>query len=151
MISPLQLKDHRFTKVQVEAVSHGLPNGKAKVTTKCTWEHNTENLREWRVKLTVEYGPEDNHPEGPYKGILEIVGVFEVAENFPEKDIEKLVRINGASVLYGAIREMLLNITSRSSHGGFRLPTFRFADAPSTRAPKEKTPDKRSTKTPKPR
>jgi preprotein translocase subunit SecB len=43
---------------------------------------------------------------------------------------ERRVRalVNGASLLYGAVREMVSTITSRSAHGPLLLPSLNFQD-----------------------
>jgi hypothetical protein len=40
---------------------------------------------------------------------------------------EELIRVTGASMLYGACREMLANLTARSTHGMSTLPSVSFA------------------------
>jgi preprotein translocase subunit SecB len=39
-----------------------------------------------------------------------------------------LALVNGASLLYGTVREMVSSITSRSAHGPLLLPSLNFQD-----------------------
>lgn len=53
------------------------------------------------------------------------VGIFEVIE-WPDPD--KLLIINGSSILYSAAREFLINISNRGPWGGITLPVYSFLD-----------------------
>jgi preprotein translocase subunit SecB len=146
MLSPLQLKSHRFIELHLEGIPKGIPDGDVEVTTTLgVGRHKTEP-REWRVDLKVAFEPAVGQ-NGPYKGTVEVVGFFEILDGWPEKDCEALVTINGASLLYGAIREMVLMMSSRSSHGEFLLQTLNFQamnQAPriATKSPAKKTAKK---------
>jgi preprotein translocase subunit SecB len=61
-----------------------------------------------RLKLL---SPQENSP--CYTAEVHAVGVFRVQEGWPEERIVELVEANGAALLYGAIRELLCNLTSR--------------------------------------
>jgi len=54
------------------------------------------------------------------------IGIFRVDKRF--KDINKLLYINGASMLYSAAREFLITITSRGPWGAVTLPTHSFLE-----------------------
>ena len=41
------------------------------------------------------------------------MGLFRVVDGWPPEKLPLLVEANGAALLYGAIRELLLNLTSR--------------------------------------
>ena len=125
MLSPLQLKGHRYTHLHLEGLPKGIPGGDVEVTTTLGVGRHVTEPREWRVDLKVVFEPRAGQ-NGPYRGTAEVVGFFEILDGWPEKDCEALVAINGASLLYGAIREMILMMSSRSSHGEFLLPTLRF-------------------------
>lgn len=84
-----------------------------------------ENPQRHRVSLKVVLGAEPG-TRPPYVGEVEAVGYFKVLDGWPEEKIISLVSINGPSVLYGAIREMILNLTGRFPHGAIQIPTVRF-------------------------
>ena len=61
----------------------------------------------------------------PYQIEMEMFGVFD-ANGFPEEKRVPLVLVNGASLLYSAMREMLLSTTQRCLHGPVMLPSVHF-------------------------
>ncbi len=70
-------------------------------------------------------------PEGtgtlPYEIAFQVVGQFSVLDA-SHKDKEKLLRVNGTSVLYSAAREMILIMTGRGPWGPYQLPTINFQE-----------------------
>jgi preprotein translocase subunit SecB len=64
----------------------------------------------------------------PYKVHIVVAAVITVSESIPAAKRENLARVNGAALLFGAAREMVANITSRSAAGALMLPTVNFID-----------------------
>ena len=62
----------------------------------------------------------------PYRLDMRAMGLFLVDEHLKEEKHEKLVYENGEALIYGAIRDMVSMITSRSVHGSLMLPTPTF-------------------------
>jgi preprotein translocase subunit SecB len=132
MLSPLQLKGHRFSALEVKALPHGLTDGRVQVSTRVGWSPHAGHPGEWQLTLHVTFGPADPKSPAPYQGSAEIAGLFSVDPAWPADHAETLVQVNGASILYGATREMILAITARSTHGEFLLPTVSFVEAESS-------------------
>jgi hypothetical protein len=68
--------------------------------------------------------------ELPYDAEIE-ARVFissEFPENISPKDRFGIVRESGYPILYGAIREMLCNLTARSTHGLWHIPSMMFRE-----------------------
>ncbi|RYD30993.1 MAG: hypothetical protein EOP86_18865 [Verrucomicrobiaceae bacterium] len=145
-LSPLQLKGHRFTRLHLEGIANGIPSEEAEVETAATWARHKTNPREWRVDLKVTFEPTRTRNLA-YRGAAEIIGYFDVLEDWPEDECEALIAVNGTSLLYGAVREMILTMSARCSHGEFALPVLRFYP-PDRSTPKEavRTPEKRQRK-----
>jgi preprotein translocase subunit SecB len=80
----------------------------------------------FRLILRVELGSSTPDQESPYSANLTIEGEFEVLDGYTAGSPEELVNITGASMLYGACREMLANLTARSTHGMSTLPSVSF-------------------------
>lgn len=110
--SPLQLERHFFTKVKVDAN----PAGKV----------GAANVLNCEVELAIAEGDPKRFQvilrlkllspagmEACYTGEIHAVGLFRVVDEWPEAERSKLVEVNGAALLYGAIRELLLVITTR--------------------------------------
>lgn len=64
----------------------------------------------------------------PYDIEVCAVGHFKINKNVPLEKRYNLISVNGCSILYGAIREQVMNITARSIHGMLVLPTASFKD-----------------------
>lgn len=83
-----------------------------------------------RVKIDNK-GPSDDSAWRPsiYLVDIEVGAIIRVADG-AEKfgDIEDLVAVNGASMLWAAIREQVCNLTARMSLGVATLPTVHFQD-----------------------
>lgn len=62
----------------------------------------------------------------PYNVEMKAVAMFIVDESVPQDKRETMAFENGLAMVYGAIREMVSNITSRSAFGKLMLPTASF-------------------------
>lgn len=72
-----------------------------------------------------------NNAEGkqaPYTVDIQVMGMFKYLGSDPADRAEDLVVVNGLSILYGTIREMVTMITSRMPHGAICLPGANFLD-----------------------
>lgn len=80
----------------------------------------------WQVDLEVNHqpSPEVNFP---YEFKMKIHGFFEcVVEELEVDEQERQVRINGASMLYGIVREVIRANTSRGPWNSIMIPTISF-------------------------
>ncbi len=85
------------------------------------------NTTDFLVALRVAVLNEaDAEKKAPYIFDIAVQGVFKLAEDFACDDRRDLVRVNGSAMLYGAIRDMLQQITARSMLGTLLLPTLHF-------------------------
>lgn len=66
----------------------------------------------------------------PYDIDIEVAGIFSIQQNsnIPVSEHENFIIVNGCAVLYGAIRDQVLTLTSRSARGPLMLPTVNFLD-----------------------
>lgn len=85
----------------------------------------------------------------PYSIDLEVYGIFSINHKIAEEKREDMVMVNGCAILYSAIREQVMTLTSRCCNGPFILPTVNFLDkikkepeAESPLAPAKKAPRK---------
>ncbi len=138
--SPIQLRHVIYTKVAVApSVSEKNSVGKT-----IGFDFNGVNIRA-KVGVAGKPGQEDDprdflidleitidNAEGktaPYNVDIGVIGVFNVLPGLPKEKRESLVTVNGASILYGAIREIVLSLTSRFASGVLTLPGMNFEDA----------------------
>lgn len=81
----------------------------------------------WWVGLNFIIKSEEEKP-CPYNIDMNAVAMFAVDEAVAQEKREKMAFENGLALVYGAIREMVSNITSRSAFGRLMLPTASFFD-----------------------
>jgi len=140
ILSPLQLRQQYFVDVLVES-------GVGPQTEQFNFPEQTapvfdyEGIKfEVNLSIAVNEEQQDNPteylvdlrfaiPEGcPYKIDIRTVGLFSINADLPIHERDNIVTVNGAAVLYGAIRELVTTITSRSLKGLLTLPTVNFSD-----------------------
>ncbi|RYZ83860.1 MAG: hypothetical protein EOP06_19150 [Proteobacteria bacterium] len=143
MLSPIQTRRHWIRKIVFE------PRLKTIEESKCEVGISVKERKcgdHWHVKLNVRLQAEQDGDTN-YRGQFEFEGIFDVHPDFPKDKITDLVRMNGGAILYGAVRELILTLTSRSNHGPFEMPTMDtrvFLQRPETEDDTKKSP-----KTPK--
>lgn len=148
-LSPLQLLEYTFYGVSVMPVdgyvadpefSAGLVffPGKLALSADTGLALLTEeaSYSDFGVRLTLRVGPKEDSL-APYQIEVSVRGVMRMhlTQSIGQAE-ERRVRalVNGASLLYGVVREMVSNITSRSAHGQLLLPSLSFADLASHQA-----------------
>ena len=97
--SPLKVKDYFVTDFSVKA--NPLPEGaplpleiKGNVSTKVETAQNKDNKRDWRVALQIKSEPIEANTGG-YSIAIELVGFFEIENEFPEARIGDVHHHNG--------------------------------------------------------
>jgi preprotein translocase subunit SecB len=104
----------------------------------------------WGLKLRLKCAPKEGLAF-PYIFDVSIVGFLSGAK-LPDEKRQDLVLVNGTSLLYGALRDEVLRLTSRMRHGPLLLPTAQFhslanthgsGKAPSKKIESEGAPKKR--------
>jgi preprotein translocase subunit SecB len=125
----LTVKEYFFPFVQVAAdaefdSSNGVPE--IAFETKVVVEKAPDNDT-YQVMLEITAFPENEQKKIPYSIHLVAVGLFSVSKEW--EDPEKLLKINGASILYSSAREFIITITSRGPWPPVLLPTVSFIPA----------------------
>lgn len=142
-LSPLQLLEYTFDGVSVmpvegyeadPAFAPGLVFFPGKLAmsadTGLALLDEKEKYSDFGVKLTLRVGPKED-AQAPYNIQISVRGVVRMHLTQADGQAEeRRVRalVNGASLLYGAVREMVSTITSRSAHGTLLLPSLNFQD-----------------------
>lgn len=101
-----------FTDVQITAQPDAKDGGVLSTNVVFSGSVLGGDKRKWQITVRVNL-VQGGDIKPTYLGLVECVGIFSVAPNVPEENIEKLVMVNGTGILYGSIREMISNITSR--------------------------------------
>lgn len=142
-LSPLQLLEYVFDGVSVQPVEgykidpEVSPNlvffpGKLSISAEVGIDLLAEEPKysDYGVSLALKVGPKSDEL-APYEVHVTVKGLVRMhlvqADGQAE---ERRVRalVNGVSLLFGAVRELVVTITSRSVHGPFLLPSVSFAD-----------------------
>lgn len=124
--SPLQIEKHEFLDVEVHAAESEDAQKSLPLTINRHFARHDTDPQRWRVELTVKFGGESKGKPSVYSGMLRIAGYFLVHEKYPADRVKELIEVTGSSILYGACREMLANLTGRGSHGVVSLPSVSF-------------------------
>ncbi len=137
MLSPFQLKQSLFTEVSLKVHPQGLLQAPTHFNMEGGFAVRDEGKGLWEMSLTLvmkEPEPTDQEPSLPapfaYHGRISVVGLFQVHPGFLETALDKrdnLLRVNGSSILYGIIREMVSLLTLRSKPGHYLLPSINFS------------------------
>jgi preprotein translocase subunit SecB len=91
-------------------------------------EDDTSETTQWTISLQLRFTPPDGD-NSPYEFRVALFGVFRCAMNLPTGlDAEKMVGINGTSVLYGIARDLIQSLTYNAMWGALILPTMSFTD-----------------------
>lgn len=142
-LSPLQLLEYTFDGVSVIPVDGYEPDpafapslvffpGKLAMSadTGLALLDEQEKYTDFGVKLNLRVGPKEA-AQAPYNIQVSVRGTVRMHLTQAQGQAEeRRVRalVNGASLLYGAVREMVSTITSRSAHGPLLLPSLSFQD-----------------------
>lgn len=142
-LSPLQLLEYTFDGVSVIPVDGYVADpefsptlvffpGKLGISAETGLQQLNEekSYSDFKVVLKLRVGPKADK-DAPYQIQVSVSGVVRMhLSQDKDQANERRVRalVNGASLLYGVIREMVSNITSRSVHGQLLLPSLSFAD-----------------------
>lgn len=143
--SPLTFKDLKFLRVRVDA-DLSVKNPSADFDFDgCLLGWSVNHGREtqdnaWWVAVGFASSNKNAEKLCPYEIDVQAVGVFEVSSAIAEENREKLVYENGAALVYGAIRDMVSTISSRSLPGSLMLPTPTFMGAFEERQANATTP-----------
>jgi preprotein translocase subunit SecB len=137
--SPLNLLDYYITELSVSAnKAFNLQKPSQLKFEDLVVQRNLVHLDNpkgppWELRLQVRHAaaPERN---AAYGFALELVGHFEVPPSFPPERVKTLIEVNGASMLYGAARQVIRNATAQGPHNPVLLPSASFYE------PKESAP-----------
>lgn len=134
-LSPLQLKQHLFTAVNVRTNQEGRKDGPVILDQHVVHQRISEKPDRWHLEIHLNHrSAEAKHPFF-YDVELHIIGIVEVDDTIDLKKRDVVAAVNGLSLLYGAAREMVLNITARAPHGPFCLPSLNFLEVLSQATP----------------
>ena len=120
--APLQLDAYFFDSLSVKTNPKGDPGyrlSEDELVIKVRYGMRKDDPTKHKVEMTVRNDPKN--PKATYWFSIIVLGFFTVPES-PEA--QTLIVVTGSSMIFGVIREILLNITSRGPHPHLMLPTI---------------------------
>lgn len=138
-LSPLQLRHYHFVKLCLEAradielVSREVANElyppvhdvDLNPEVSLARFEDDPDAKDFALTLSVTNNKEPGE-SFPYLFNAIIEGLFTIDHQGDPEERERLVVINGASILFGAIREQLLTLSLRHRYGPMLLPCLNF-------------------------
>lgn len=122
--SPISVLSQDFWEVNLQAsTGHDHDFGDLDIKRQVT--PVKDNPLQWCVYLQIKLTAVEGQKPPPYSGCILARGIYEVHKQYAH-DPGRLVRITGASMLYGAAREMITSVTARGPHGMLTLPSVSF-------------------------
>lgn len=99
--------------------------GKADFSSMVDVATNSKDKSKFKVKLITRLqATEASQP--PYTFEIAMIGYFKVPGTMPEQKALDLINFNGPAVLYGSVREIISQMTSRGAFPQLILPTVNF-------------------------
>ncbi|MFK0570339.1 hypothetical protein [Endozoicomonas sp.] len=138
--SPIQVKQLLFKKVLIEprkpvdddeglwAPQFDFEGVEIKTDIMTAYDENEDDPTHFMVCVRIQIANEkkDGAKLAPYTVDVEGQAFIHLLAPFPAEMRESIVSVNGSTVVVGAIRELVSQLTSRSLYGPMVLPTLRF-------------------------
>jgi preprotein translocase subunit SecB len=127
--SPLLLRHYYVISLNVAAN----PNFKPDQPIDLSWEDFSveseyspaPHTAQWQVRLHVQHRAHAQRNYS-YSFSVEMLGLMNVNPSFPADRHKELVEVNGASMLYGAAREIIRSATAHGPFLAILLPSVSF-------------------------
>lgn len=148
--APISIKHYHFTEVCVRArdveyddiiVEGPYPSFENVDINTIVKLAETDDGSSFLLTISVECNPEEAS-SFPYAFKFAAEGIFESDFSEEPDEKQKLIVCNGASMLYGCIREQLISLTARQKFGPLLLPATSFQGL--RKAEKEDAPPKKT-------
>lgn len=127
MLSALQIKKHEFAEISIRPnpkVTDGERDGTAiKISNQFKAQPSDKEQTKWVARLRIELIDPEGDKDALYRGVIEVVGNFDLHKDVKSEDKAVYACMNGGALLYGVAREMLASLTSRCIHGLVELPS----------------------------
>ena len=121
--APLRLDIYFFDSLSIKVNPKGNLNYQLtedQLVIDAEYSLNMEDPTKHKVTLIVRNRPED--PSATYLFFATVIGIFTISDPADQNSLPHVV-VTGSSMLFGGIREMLLNLTGRGPFPTLLLPT----------------------------
>jgi len=141
-LSPVQLEAYALTDVSCRANQEHKPDQPVSyreedIVINHKSERDPSDDRLWKASLSVNIQPRAE-ANAPYCVSVQLSALVRALPQLETKDIETLMRVNGASLLYGVAREVVRQVTSIGPYAPLLIPSVTFRpDPPADRVQSE--------------
>jgi len=147
-LSPIQLEAYALSDLAYRANQDHKPAEDTAyreedivVEHKCERSQGDERL--WEVSLSLRIQPRAE-ANAPYYVSLQLSGLVRALPELQSDNVELLMRVNGASLLYGVAREVVRQVTSIGPFAPLLIPSVTFRpDPPAAALPEKKADDQK--------
>ena len=128
--APIQLTEYFITELHISANPKFDPKQEAPIRIKdyqvmVEALSNPEDHRDWKLILELQLQP-PAEANIPYRLSAQMVGSAIIHPKYPKDRVERLVRTNGSSMLFGAMREVIRDSTARGPYSAVVIPSTSF-------------------------
>ena len=128
-----QLDDYQIESVAVilnDKYDGKLPSHTCDISATLTSAPHIKDANKYLLTLELFVRPKKDHEKEFYPYNISIKGraFFTFKDPCPRSDANKILRLNGQSILFGLLRAQVAQITAQSVHGKFLLPTMNFME-----------------------
>ena len=140
-ISPLQF--NRYFVTQLNIVANPLfdsSKGTVRQDTDLSVSGNFEKIPDEQGLFQITLNIQLQASSGsnlPYSIVVEIIGLIKSHMTGPDETVEKVVFVNGSSMLYCTAREIIRSVTATGPYSQILMPSITFAEPPKSN---QKTP-----------
>lgn len=131
MKSPVQLTDYRIKRLHfdLEEIEEGeMQNSEFSTDVDYDIFSFPEDEEMYRLELRLNILPSDSLKQTfPFRIELVVDGLFLFIEGLEEKEKNYHLNISCSSMLYGAARSIIHQITGQTNYGSFTIPSIQFA------------------------
>jgi preprotein translocase subunit SecB len=133
-LSPIQLEAYALSDLAYRANQDHKPDQDTAYGEKdIVVEHKSERIqgddRLWEASLSLRIQPRAE-ANAPYYISLQLSGLVRALPELQSDNIEQLMRVNGASLLYGVAREVVRQVTSMGPFAALLIPSVTFRPDP---------------------
>ncbi len=114
-----------FTEMQVQA-NFKYRSGSEETTTEPRLKLFFNHRENKTYQLGLRYCQDTETSADSYTLNFHLIGTFTFNHDVPEEECPKRVALNGPAILYGALREQIITMTSRSVWGSVVIPPCIF-------------------------
>lgn len=125
--SPVSLERYYFKQLSVSASEDGDATAPVALLTTLNCGQHQHDPRRFVLDLTLRFFAEQASEKTPtYTGEISVEGFFAIATQSLDRQSQEILVTNGAAILYGAAREIIMNITSRGPWPPLMLNSVSF-------------------------